>query len=102
MVIDEDRLFKVLANGARRDILRLLRQQQDNAKLTISNGEGWPAGDIERQMGLSQSTVSAHLSALEDAQLIGFRKVGQWRFYYRNEQALAQARDLVSRALTGE
>lgn len=46
------------------------------------------AGQFE-QCGLSQSTVSAHLSVLTKAGLISPHRVGQWTFYKRDEEAIA-------------
>jgi len=39
--------------------------------------------------GLSQSTVSAHLASLHKAGLITSKKIGQWIFYKRDEDAIA-------------
>lgn len=47
------------------------------------------AGKIDERCKLSQSTVSAHLAALQQAGLITARRVGQWIFYKRDEAAIA-------------
>lgn len=45
------------------------------------------AGDIEAQMGLSQSTISHHMAILTKSGLVDTVKDGQWRWYRRNERA---------------
>jgi ArsR family transcriptional regulator len=87
MSIDE--LIKAIANPVRRDILNWLREparhfiQQDHP-LEI----GVCAGLIDEKTGLSQSTVSAHLAILQRAGLVTTKRVGQWVFYKRNEDAI--------------
>ncbi|MNY78963.1 Helix-turn-helix domain protein [compost metagenome] len=46
------------------------------------------AGKIDQRTGLSQSTVSAHLATLQRAGLVTSKKVGQWHFFKRNEDAI--------------
>lgn len=48
---------------------------------------GIPAREFER-CGLSQSTVSAHLSVLHQAGLVSATRIGQWAFYRRDEKAI--------------
>jgi DNA-binding transcriptional ArsR family regulator len=45
------------------------------------------ASQFERS-GLSQSTVSGHLSILQRADLVTTKRVGQWIFYKRNEETI--------------
>ena len=42
--------------------------------------------EIDQRTGLSQSTVSVHLTTLQRAELVSSRKVGQWHFFKRNEE----------------
>jgi DNA-binding transcriptional ArsR family regulator len=89
MSIDIDAVHKALANPVRRQILAWLKtpeayfSQQDHP-LSI----GVCAGLIDQRAGLSQSTVSAHLAALQAAGLVTSRRVGQWIFYKRNETTI--------------
>lgn len=86
---DLDDIIKALAHPLRREILRWLKEparyfpdQQHSLELGVC------AGQIDQRAGLSQSTVSAHLAALQRAGLVTSRKVGQWHFFRRNEAAI--------------
>lgn len=84
-----DAIHKALANPVRRQILCWLKHphayfaQQDHP-LDI----GVCAGLIDARTGLSQSTVSAHLAALQRADLVTSHRLGQWIFYKRNEDTV--------------
>jgi ArsR family transcriptional regulator len=87
--MDLEEIIKALANPLRRDILTWLKTPQEY----FSDQEhplefGVCAGRIEARAGLSQSTVSTHLAVLQRAGLISSRKVGQWVFFKRNEEAI--------------
>lgn len=62
-------LFRGLADPAR---LAILRQ--------LASGEARVV-DLERRLGLAQSTVSAHLGCLRECGLVDFRAVGRQSFY---------------------
>ena len=64
--------LQALANAARLDMVRLL--------VPAGTG-GLAAGDIGRQLGLSASRLSFHLSAMEQAGLIRSRRDGRHVFY---------------------
>ena len=89
--MDTDAIHKALANSTRREILLWLKSPADY----FSSQEypldlGVCAGLIDRQAGLSQSTISAHLATLQRAGLITSRRVGQWIFFKRNETVISQ------------
>jgi DNA-binding transcriptional ArsR family regulator len=51
----------------------------------------WPTRSlIDKQTGLSQSTVSGHLAILQKAGLVTVQRVGQWNFFKRNEAVIQQ------------
>jgi ArsR family transcriptional regulator len=89
MPIDLDEIIKALAHPVRRDILLWLKDpvtcfpDQEH-----SVGHGVCAGQIDQRVGLSQSTVSAHLATLQRAGLISSKKIGQWHFFSRNEETI--------------
>jgi len=88
MNILEEQL-KALSHPVRRDILHWLKQpEQYFADQTHPLSLGVCAGKIELKVGLSQSTVSAHLASLQRAGFIQGQKVGQWIFFSRNETAI--------------
>lgn len=87
--MDIDAIHKALANPVRRQILQWLKEpEQHFAQQEHPLDFGVCAGLIDRKLGLSQSTVSAHLATLQKADLISARKVGQWSFLKRNEATL--------------
>ena len=89
--IDADAIHKALANPTRRDILVWLKNPADYFSSQEYPLElGVCAGLIDRQAGLSQSTISAHLATLQRAGLITSRRVGQWIFFKRNETVISR------------
>ncbi|AXL49882.1 transcriptional regulator [Paraburkholderia caffeinilytica] len=89
MTLDIDAIHKALANPVRREILGWLREpcaHFADQELTLEHGVC--AGKIDARCGLSQSTVSAHLAALQRAGLVTSKRVGQWVFFKRNEAVI--------------
>lgn len=88
--MDRDEILKALAHPTRLEILSWLKEPQAHF-----SGQEHPldmgvcAGQFER-CGLSQSTVSSHLAVLQRAGLVSSRRVGQWVFYKRNEETIAE------------
>ena len=73
--IDIDAIHKALANPVRRQILSWLKEpdawfSEQIAPLSL----GVCAGMIDKQTGLSQSTVSGHLTILQKAGLVTVHK----------------------------
>jgi ArsR family transcriptional regulator len=64
-VTSSNRAFRALADGTRRDILRLLR----DGALT--------SGDIAAQFSSTWPTISRHLAVLRDAELVVTERHGQ-------------------------
>lgn len=84
-----DEILKALGHPVRLDILSWLKQPEKHFSAQHMPLEmGVCAGQFER-CGLSQSTVSAHLSVLTKVGLITPHRVGQWTFYKRDEEAIA-------------
>jgi len=78
-----NRILHVIADPTRRRILESLKARSAQTK-----AKGLCASDIEGKIGLSQPTISHHMSVLENAGLIRSQKEGQWRWYRRNEPAI--------------
>lgn len=68
-------IFDVIADGTRRDILRLLLDR------SAAGHDGTSVSQIVAEIGVSQPTVSKHLKVLRDAELVAVREEGQHRFY---------------------
>ncbi len=98
--VDVDEIMKALANPVRREILAWLKTPEKEFKQQEHPLEfGVCVGKIYERTGLSQSTVSTHLSILQAAGLITPRKVGQWVFYKRDEEAIRAFLERIGRDL---
>lgn len=81
-------IFGVIADGTRRDILRvLLERHQQGAEASVS--------EIVAQLEISQPTVSKHLKVLREAELVTVREEGQHRFYSLDPEPLEIVEDFV-------
>ena len=84
--MDIDAIHKALANPLRRDILSWLKEPErffgeQEHPLSL----GVCAKVIGSRAELSQSTVSAHLTALAGCGLVTTLRIGQWIFFKRDE-----------------
>lgn len=66
------KVFKALGDETRREILKLL------------NEEDMSAGDIASHFNMSKPAISKHLSILKEAELITSEKKGQFLIYSIN------------------
>ena len=69
------RVFKALSEEPRVRILNLLL---NHGELCIS--------DIEQVLDFTQTKTSRHMTYLKYAGIVGYRKSGQWIFYYVTEE----------------
>ena len=89
-------IFDVIADGTRRDILRLLLDRS-------SAGErGTSVSHIVTELGASQPTVSKHLKVLRDAHLVSVREEGQHRYYSLSAGPLDEVDDWLVPFLDGD
>lgn len=92
-MMDFDAIHKALANPVRRQILGWLKEPARYfSEQAYPLDMGVCAGLIHQRAGLSQSTVSAHLAILQQAELVAAKRVGQWIFFNRNEVTIAAFR----------
>src|SRR6478735_2866318 len=80
-------IFDVIADGTRRDILRLLLDRADGGE------RGTSVSHIVQELGASQPTVSKHLKVLRDAHLVSVREDGQHRYYSLSAAPLDEVDD---------
>ena len=78
-------LFDVLADETRRAIVTRLNHpssesDQDSVELSV--------GELVEAVGATQPTVSKHLKALRDADIVRVREEGQHRYYRLNPDGL--------------
>jgi len=80
-----DRMLHAIADPNRRKILQALKER---GGCSIGKDTGLCASDIESRIHLSQPTISHHMAILRKARLVEAKKIGQWMWYRRNEEAL--------------
>ena len=80
-------IFDVIADGTRRDILRLLLDR------ATSGQDGTSVSNIVGELGVSQPTVSKHLKVLREAHLVSVREEGQHRYYSLSAEPLDEVDD---------
>ena len=99
--MDIDLIFKALANPTRRQILEWLKHPEQFLSEEQCGGfkRGVWAGNIEKLGKVSQSTMSNHLSVLQQAGLIQAEKHGQWSYFSRNEVLIQQYIDYLQNSL---
>ena len=95
-------IFKALSNRTRLDILKRLKDpvngfppQDEGDVHTV----GVCVSSIQEGVGLSQSTVSDYLATLQRAGLIEVRRIGQWTYYKRNEEAISALAERIGKDL---
>lgn len=92
------RLLKAVASGKRLMILDWLRDprahfpEQEDGDLVE---DGVCGLFIAQKLGISQPTAHAHLRALTDAGFLQSKRIKQWTFFKRDEEAIEAARSMV-------
>jgi DNA-binding transcriptional ArsR family regulator len=93
-------VLHALANQRRLQILEWLKDpvahfppQADGDLLA----DGVCAVLIAQKLGISQPTLSEHLRVLSAAGLVRGKRIKQWVFYQRDENAIARAAEMVRR-----
>lgn len=80
-----DHVFTALASPARRELLRLLRDEGAQ-----------PAGRLAERFAMSRPSVSEHLRVLRDAGLVSETRKGRERHYRLEAAPLMEIRDWLS------
>lgn len=86
--MDTEAIYKALANPIRRQILQCLKEPErfiSAEECGHDFSRGVCAGQIEKIADISQSTMSNHLSVLQQAGLITATKHGQWSYFSRTK-----------------
>lgn len=100
--MDTEAIYKALSNPIRRQILQCLKDPEhmipkDECEHDYSRGVC--AGQIEKITDVSQSTMSNHLSVLQQAGLVTVTKHGQWCYFARNEAHIQNFLDHIQQSL---
>lgn len=87
--MDLNEVIKALGNPVRMEIVRWLKNPKVHfdvaEQLVDADKEGVCVSIIQEKAGLSQSTVSVYLSALQRAGLVKSNRIGAWTYYQRDE-----------------
>ena len=84
-------VLKALGNETRLNILGWLKDPKRHfgrQEVGDFQEDGVCVSLIQKKCGLSQSTVSSYLALLTRAGLVKVKRVGQWTYYRRNEDAI--------------
>lgn len=92
---------KALANPTRLQIMGWLRDPAAHFRPQDDPIEqvGVCVKQIQEKAGISQSTASQFMAVLQRAGLVESRRIGQWTYYRRNDERIAELPGVVGRTL---
>lgn len=101
MNIDIIEVLKALDNPTRLMILGWLKDPRKNFPEQEVDPEevGVCVSIIQERAGLSQSTISSYLTALQRAQLVTSHRIGPWTYYKRQEQNIEEFLEKLKEAI---
>jgi DNA-binding transcriptional ArsR family regulator len=90
MTLDLNDIIKALSNPTRLQIMLWLKDPRVHFPTQERDPEeiGVCVSIIQEKVGLSQSTVSLYLTALQRASLVTSQRIGPWTYYRRNETTI--------------
>lgn len=100
--MDEVEVAKALSSSIRMQILRWLRDPEGNFESQVEGDlseDGVCVSLIAAKAGVSQPTVSRHLSVLKSAGLLETRRVAQRNYHRRDESGIEEAKRLLAQGL---
>jgi DNA-binding transcriptional ArsR family regulator len=95
-------LFAALASPRRLQILQWLKDPESHFPPQKDGDlvdDGVCVLFIADKLGVAQPTATSHLQALARADLVTSKRIGQWTFYKRDEHAIQQIKQDISRTL---
>jgi ArsR family transcriptional regulator len=101
MNLDLNDIIKALSNPTRLQIMQWLKDPRVHFPSQERDPEeiGVCVSIIQEKVGLSQSTVSLYLTALQRADLVTSQRLGPWTYYRRNEKTIAQFVEQIGASL---
>jgi DNA-binding transcriptional ArsR family regulator len=90
--------FKALANDRRLQILEWLKDPRRHFRPQVDGDlvkDGVCGVLIAEKLGVSQPTVSEHLKVLTQAGLLRSKRLKQWTFYKRDEEAIRALKSAI-------
>ncbi|BFP41455.1 metalloregulator ArsR/SmtB family transcription factor [Flavobacteriaceae bacterium GF1] len=95
-------ISKILSNKTRVQILKWLKDPEGNfpPHQDIDHfDDGVCVGFIQDKTGLSQSTISTYLNAMQNANLVIPTRHGKWTYYRRNEEVIRDYLETLKKEL---
>ena len=95
-------ISKILSNKTRVQILKWLKDPEGNfpPHQDIDHfDDGVCVGYIQDKTGLSQSTISTYLNAMQNANLVIPTRHGKWTYYRRNEEVIRDYLETLKKEL---
>jgi ArsR family transcriptional regulator len=92
--------LRALANDRRLQILEWLADPRAHFRPQVDGDlvdDGVCGQLIAEKLGVSAPTASEHLKVLTQAGLLRAKRIKQWTFYRRDEAALAEIKDALSK-----
>lgn len=96
--MDEVEVAKALSSRTRAQILHWLRDTEGSFESQVEGDlteDGVCVNLIAAKAGISQPTVSRHLSVLKSAGLVETRRVAQRNYHRRDEAGIDKAKQLL-------
>lgn len=95
-------VFKALASPTRIQILEWLKDPKSH--FDDQNGIdlveiGVCVSQIKDKLNMTQSTASQHLSILNKAGLITYKRLGKWTYYKRNKSLIKDVGEVIKKEL---
>jgi ArsR family transcriptional regulator len=90
--------LKALANPRRLQILEWLKNPRAHFKPQVDGDlvkDGVCAILIAEKLGITQATLSEHMRVLVETGMVNPKRIKQWIFYRRNEQAIARLKSEI-------
>jgi ArsR family transcriptional regulator len=94
--------FKALANDRRLQILEWLKDPRRHFRPQVDGDlvkDGVCGVLIAEKLGVSQPTVSEHMKVLTQAGLLRSKRIKQWTFYKRDEEAIRALKSAIREKL---
>jgi ArsR family transcriptional regulator len=100
--MNEVEVAKALSSGIRVQILRWLRDPEGNFESQVDGDltkDGVCVSLIAARAGVSQPTVSRHLSVLKSVGLVETSRIAQRNYHRRDEAGIDKAKQLLAQGL---
>lgn len=95
-------VFKALSNESRLQIMEWLKEPEKHFihKSNVDmNTYGVCVGEIQKKLGLTQSTTSHYLSILQKVGLLESVRIGRWTYYKRSEENIQKVTNSIKHEL---